>query len=48
MVIIPTIKGHIIPGKVAIVFDIPNRMPEKGPDMSLILTKWAAPKQTEL
>lgn len=33
----------MMPGRVAIVFDIPNKIPENGPDISFMLTIWPAP-----
>lgn len=44
----PATYGLIMPGIVAIVFEMPNKMPEYGPPMSFIFTKWPAPIIIEL
>ena len=35
----PTKAGATIPGIVAMVFETPNKIPEKEPDISLMFTK---------
>lgn len=37
-----------MPGIVAKVFETPKTIPEKGPEISFIFTKWPAPQRTAL